>query len=152
MGEPTARVPFRLVPVDDMNQAAALALHIKDEQVGLVASNLKSLTEASTNPSLFPRLFLEGDAPVGFAMFQKRADGSAYIWRVMVDGPLQGRGLGRKLMMFLVAEIQGLGHKAVYISHRPQNAAAAHLFESMGFKQEDIEPDGEVLRCLRFGR
>ena len=148
--EPTAAGPFRLVPVGNHNRAAVLSLQVKEEQIQMVATTTKSLHEAKTNSSLVPRVFVEGHRVVGFAMYQRRNDGTAYIWRVMVGAEDQGRGLGRKLMEMLIAEIRAAGHPSILISHRPQNRVAAHLFESLGFEHEDVEPDGEVLRRLRL--
>ena len=142
--------PATLRPVDESNRLACVALKVSPAQHGLVGSNEKSLGEAATNPSLVPRVLVQGDTVVGFAMYQRRADGSAYIWRVMVGEAYQGKGLGRRLMRLLLAELKEAGFKSVIISHRPQNRVAAHLFESFGFEEQDIEPDGEVMRLLVF--
>ena len=141
-------VPFRLVPVDGGNRAAVLALQVKPDQVQLVAPNSKSLRQASQDAALVPLAFLAGEEVVGFAMYQRRKDGSAYIWRVMIGDARQGQGLGRKLMELLMGELRGAGFRELIISHRPQNRVAAQLFESFGFFEEDFEADGEVIRRL----
>lgn len=140
----------RLVAVDDQNRAAVLALKVKVEQTSLVASTSKSLRQAGEKPRLVPRAFLEGERVVGFAMYDRLPDGSAYIWRVMIGEGDQGRGLGHALMRALVDEIKVLGVPRVRISHRPENRAAARLFEQFGFLEVDFEPDGEVIRELQL--
>lgn len=142
--------PLRLVPVDESNREAILQLHVRDDQVQLVAPNTKSLRQASEEPSLVPRALLEGERAVGFAMYQRRPDGTAYVWRIMIDGARQGEGLGRRLMALVLEELRRAGHRRVFISHRPQNRAAAGLFESLGFEEHDVEPDGEVVRVLEL--
>jgi diamine N-acetyltransferase len=142
--------PMRLVPIDDQNRAAVLALQVRRDQIQLVAPNSKSLRQASQDPSLVPFAFLEGDLVVGFAMYQRRRDGSAYIWRVMIGDAYQGQGLGRRLMELLMEELRGEGFREFMISHRPQNRVAAILFESFGFFEEDFEADGEVIRRLHL--
>jgi diamine N-acetyltransferase len=139
----------RLVPVTDANRVAVLKLRVKTEQLGLVASTAKSLRQAAEKPHLVPRAFVEGDRVVGFAMYDRLADGSAYIWRVMIGEADQGRGLGRKLMAAVVAEIEGTRPTRIRISHRPENRVAAHLFEEFGFMEVDFELDGEVIRELQ---
>lgn len=140
----------RLVPVTDANRVAVLQLRVKTEQLGMVASTAKSLRQAGEKPHLVPRAFVEGDRVVGFAMYDRLPDGTAYIWRVMIGEADQGRGLGRKLMDAVVGEIRVLGVKKVRISHRPENRVAAHLFEEFGFEEVDFELDGEVIRELWF--
>lgn len=139
---------LRLVPVDDSNREAVLRIGVSDGQIQLVAPNSKSLRQASQDPSLVPRALIEGGEVVGFAMYQRRPDGTAYIWRVMVDASRQRRGLGRAMMELLIAEVHAAGHERIYISHRPQNGVAERLFESFGFEEYDIEKDGEVVRVL----
>lgn len=146
----TAEHNTRLVPIDETNRAAVLALQVKADQIQLVAPNSKSLRQAAQDPSLVPFAFFEGDRVVGFAMYQRRSDGSAYIWRVMISASDQGRGLGRRLMEALMAELRAEGYRNLMISHRPQNRAAASLFESFGFFEEDFEADGEVIRRLHL--
>jgi diamine N-acetyltransferase len=141
--------PTRLVPIDDRNRVDVLKLRVKTEQLGLVASTAKSLRQAEEKPHLVPRAFLEGDRVVGFAMYDRLPDGSAYIWRVMIGEDYQGRGLGRKLMAAVIEEIQATAPTRIRISHRPENRVAAHLFEELGFMEVDFELDGEVIRELR---
>lgn len=140
--------PTALVPVDRSNEEAVLSIRVREDQVQLVASNAKSLRQAAEDDALVPRAFLEGGEVVGFAMYERRADGSAFIWRVMLDERHQGRGLGRRLMELLVEEIRGLGASHVFISHRPYNPPAEALFAALGFEEYDLEPDGEVVRLL----
>lgn len=142
---------LRLVPVDNENRAECRALSVTEEQLPLVASNAKSLREAAQDPSLVPRALMDAERVVGFAMYQRRGADSAHIWRVMVGEEFQGRGFGRRLMELLLAEVKAGGARRISISHRPQNRAAAHLFEQFGFVEQDLEPDGEVVRLLELG-
>lgn len=150
VGEPgKAGETLRMVPVDSTNRAACLALRVQRTQHTLIASNEKSLEQATKNPRLVPLALLEAGTVAGFAMYEKRKDGSAYIWRVMVSGERQGRGLGRRLMELLLEEIGAAGLRPTFISHRPENRVAAQLFESLGFFEVDFEADGEVVRKLK---
>ena len=147
-GAGAGRARVRLADVDDQLRDACLALRVRDDQALLVATNEKSLRQAKADPSLVPRALLEGDEVVGFVMYQRRPDGAAYVWRVMVDAKHQGRGLGRRMLDLLVGELGAQGYRRVFISHRPYNPVAERLFESLGFQEWDIEPDGEVVRLL----
>lgn len=139
---------MRLVPVDDSNRAACMALRVHRTQHTLIASNEKSLELASKNPHLVTRALVAAGRVVGFAMYERRKDGSGSIWRVMVDAEHQGHGLGRRLMELLLEELREAGLRPVLISHRPENRVAARLFESLGFVEVDFEADGEVIRKL----
>lgn len=150
-GPETNREALRLIPVDGGNRAACMALRVHRTQHTLIASNEKSLQQAAANPQLVTRALVNADKVVGFAMYEKRKDGSAYIWRVMVEAEHQGRGLGRRLMELLLDELQDAGLRPVFISHRPENRVAARLFESLGFFEVDFEADGEVVRQLKGG-
>jgi len=147
---PSERARVALRPVDDRNRAAVLALSVRQDQINLIASNAQSLQQAAQEARLQPRVLLEGDRAVGFAMYAWRDDGSAYIWRVMIDAADQGRGLGKRLMELLLEELRSMGAETARISHRPQNQLAARLFESLGFAEVAVETDGEVIRELRL--
>ena len=62
-------------------------------------------------------------------------DCPARVISIAVDLAWQGRGIGRALLTTALARLHGLGVARVRLEVRPQNAAARHLYESMGFAE-----------------
>lgn len=141
----------RLAAVDESNKTALLAVRTADSQRGWVASNEKSLRQASENPRLAVRTVVEGDRVVGLVMWDRPSDREAYIWRIMIGEGDQRRGLGRRALELALDELRRAGVRSVLISHRPENAAADRLFAAMGFKPFEVEEDGEIRMRMDIG-
>jgi len=119
-----------------------LALHLDPAQTRFVASNAHSLAEAYVNPTLTPLAIYDAAArgydhpPVpmrGFAMYEIAA-GVGYIMRLMIDHPHQGQGYGRAATIELIRRLRlSPGVELIGIGYHPDNAAAAHLYCSLGF-------------------
>lgn len=140
--------------------AAVVALRVTEEQAGWVASNLKSLAQAATDPAL--RAYAVFDAaergmvaptspPVGFALLEIRA-GVGFIQRVMIDTSHQRRGYGRALMLELVRRLLlDPDAEMTAVSHRRDNRPMGALLASVGFVPwstpwPDPDPDEMYLR------
>lgn len=138
---------LRLVPVGPDNRALALALRLAPGQADWVASNRESLREADRDRHARPRLLLDGDAPVGFVMYEAPpGDDEARIYRFMIDRARQGRGLGRAALRLVLDEIARLGHvRRVSICYEPSNAAARRLYLGAGFVETGLDEDGEMI-------
>ena len=137
-----------LRPIDGTNEELCAALHVTEEQAGLVAPNARSLAQAKANPNNVPLAVYAGDVMVGFAMVEPRGNGVFSIHRCMIDARHQRQGFGRRAMELTIERIRRLGGVTIYLSFRPENDAARRLYESLGFVQHEIEPDGEVIYRL----
>ena len=151
-----------LRPVSGDNLAECLALQVEESQSQFVASNAKSLAQASVNPALVPlaiydsaaRGFERSPVPmVGFTMYELTA-GVGFIMRLMIDRQYQNKGYGKAAMLEVIRRLQLHSEvEMIATSFRRGNAAAAHLYESLGFTAWEIayaqESDEEVF--LRFG-
>ncbi len=69
---------------------------------------------------------------VGWAVITLSA-GEAELLMIAVDPNSQGQGIGRALMNFLLAYLTGQHAEQWFLDVRESNAAAIHLYESMGF-------------------
>lgn len=141
-----ARVHLRRVSMDNFGECIQLA--VEETQAGLVASNVKSLAEASVNPNLFPLAIYDAavagyEQPhlpmVGFTMYEVTA-GVGFILRLMIDRKYQRQGYGRAAMVEVIRRL-GLHPEVELIatSHRRGNRAAAQLYRGLGFVDWDIE-------------
>lgn len=93
----------------------------------------------------------EGDTAVAHVMWGIDDDGSCWIGGLLVDQAHQGRGLGRRVMELLVAQLKGEGRGPIRLSHCPENTAAEALFTSLGFRPTGAREDDEVVLELVEG-
>ncbi len=107
-------VKVHLRPIDIENFQECLALKPADSQKGLVASNMKSLAEARTNPNLFPLAvydaavigFEKPQLPMaGFTMYEITA-GVGFILRLMIGRQFQRKGYGRAAMVEVIRRLK----------------------------------------------
>lgn len=82
---------------------------------------------------------------VGNASYELKPDGSAYISGLVIEPAFQGKGIARKAMSALLEKLQGV--KNVWLVTHPENMAAVHLYQSLGFvvgeRVENYYGDGQ---------
>jgi [ribosomal protein S18]-alanine N-acetyltransferase len=66
---------------------------------------------------------------------------TAYVASIAVDLDYQGQGLGRLLMETVMEKFIQAGVNAIGLHVREDNAAAIHLYQSLGFISIDTLPD-----------
>lgn len=59
--------------------------------------------------------------------------GEAHILNICIRSDLRGRGVGRKLMDYLIERACIAGMQDIFLEVRPSNPNAIHLYESLGF-------------------
>ena len=64
--------------------------------------------------------------------------GDGEITNVVTAGNRRGQGLGRQMLLKLMEEGRKMGVEAFTLEVRKSNAAAIHLYESLGFVTEGI--------------
>jgi diamine N-acetyltransferase len=132
-------------PVDEHNREACIALEVEAHQRHLIASNRRSLEQAATNRAATPLLVLRDGQPVGFLMYESRGNGVVSLHRFMIHRAYQRQGVGFRAMVQLMERFRDAGFLTIYLSFRPENAAARGLYDRLGFVEHEIEPDGEVV-------
>ena len=75
---------------------------------------------------------LAGDTPVGYAGLCDYPD-EAWVQTMAVAPALQGRGLGTRLLLELLAEAERRGQRVVSLEVRADNVAAQGLYSRHGF-------------------
>ncbi len=83
--------------------------------------------------------------------------GEAHILNVCIGDDYRCRGLGRKLMLYLMQRARALGMEEAFLEVRPSNMIASRLYHSLGFAQIGVRrgyyqavtgrEDACVLRC-----
>ena len=130
------------------NCQECISLRVEDSQVSLIATNAKSLAEASVNSNLVPLAIYDGAAlgyerptvpMVGFTMYELAA-GVGFIARLMIDQKFQRKGYGRATTIEVIRRLKL--HPEVQLigtSHRRENRAAGELYRSLGFVSWEVD-------------
>jgi [ribosomal protein S18]-alanine N-acetyltransferase len=64
--------------------------------------------------------------------------GEAHILNVCIGDDYRGRGLARKLLLYLLDRARASGMYEAFLEVRPSNTTAARLYQSMGFEQVGV--------------
>lgn len=75
-----------------------------------------------------------GGDPTGYGIMSVGA-GEAHILNVCIRDAYRGRGLARKILLYLLDRARASGMREAFLEVRPSNTAAAQLYHSMGFEQ-----------------
>ncbi len=110
-------------------------LRVREDQAGLVASNVYSLAQAQVDHEVTPLAIYDDDTMVGFLMFGlDDEDGRYWLLRLMVDYRYQGKGYARRAMEQLIERLRTrFSCPALYLSFPQRNEHAARLFLNLGF-------------------
>lgn len=80
-----------------------------------------------------PRFLFKGDEPIGFFWCWPSAKDQGVIEPVGIAAAYQGQGLGRQLVLAALRELERRAVSQVKIGAWQSNAAAIHLYQSLGF-------------------
>ena len=127
-------------------------LKVSDDQQGFVASNMYSLAEAQADGVSNPRAIYSGKQMVGFIMYDfEPKDSRGYVTRLMVDAAYQGSGYGRAAMQQAIELFKANPDcREIVTSVVPKNAAALHLYTSLGFEDTGKIDNGEMVLKMVF--
>lgn len=133
------------------NLRAVLKLEVRPEQSTFVASNAISIAQAHFYPgeAWFAAIYADGE-PVGFVMLALEHGKPPWVWRFMVSGAHQGRGIGRDAMRLLIAQARALrpDDTDLFLSHVPGEGDAGPFYTGLGFTYTGEIDDGE--RVMRL--
>jgi len=76
---------------------------------------------------------------VGFAGVNA-LDEDAHLMNIAVRRDMQGRGIGRELIVSAMERAAGLGARRITLEVRPGNAVAIALYESLGLRSVGVRP------------
>jgi diamine N-acetyltransferase len=129
-----------------------LDLKLQAGQEKFVADNAVSIANAYVEPTFVPLAVYVGDQLVGFAMYGQHPESAAWwVVRLMIDREHQGKGHGQAAMEALITMMdERVGCEEIVTSFVPENAVAAGLYASLGFRPTGEIEDGEPLVRLRL--
>ncbi len=79
------------------------------------------------------------DAVAGYGILSTGA-GEAHILNICIDPAHRGQGLGRLLLVHLLAAARSRGAERVFLEVRPSNPVAQQLYRSLGFVEIGRRP------------
>lgn len=146
MAQEQTKLEVTLREVDAGNWRACAQLAVREEQREFVRPVSYYLALCHYEGRWHPLAICWGDEVVGFVMWAvDPSDKSGWIGGLIIDGRLQGQGLGRAAVEALLGRLRDQhGCVSAALSYLPANVRARTLYASLGFEQtgefEDDEP------------
>ena len=151
---------IKLIPVNDDNRNAVLALSVRDDQP-FVAPNDVSLQQAAETNAEHPGVarpfaICADGKPVGFCMFAfaPEDDDPAdryWLWRFMIDQKEQDKGYGQAALQEIIRYFRENGADRLYLSTEPENEKGLHIYHKAGFRETGTisEDEAVMMRMLK---
>jgi diamine N-acetyltransferase len=144
-------VTLREITADTVRAVNVLAVHPAQRQQ--VATNAESLSQALFAPEAWYRAIYADDEPAGFVMLYDESlravpppAPQVAVWRFMVDGRFQGRGVGRAAMTEVIAHVRRKGlFRTLELSYVPGPAPPEPFYLKLGFRHTGRVDEGEVV-------
>lgn len=134
-------VHFRTITEDNFDAVINMK---RPEGEGFVASNAVSLAQAwlyRDNGDVFPFALYDDDTLVGFMLVEEDIDEKRLdLRRFMLSPQREGRGLGTAAVELLIRYARDFRrYSCLQLLCAPENAAARHIYDKLGFR-----PTGEI--------
>jgi diamine N-acetyltransferase len=153
MPERVAESAVGLREITAQTVRSVLKLSVAESQKGFVADNAVSLAQALFAPEAWYRAIYVGDEPVGFVMLsddslktpppERPAIG---VWRLMIDGQHQGRGIGAAAMRLVIEHVRRKGlFETLELSYVPGPGCPEPFYLGLGFRHTGRIDEGEVV-------
>ncbi|WP_280404309.1 GNAT family N-acetyltransferase [Nocardia brasiliensis] len=145
-GAPPRRIELRRIDRENLYAVCSLSETLSAQQRPMVIDNGISIAEAHFSDCLWFRAVYADDAPAGFLMVHLGQDEDhpdlrgVFLWRFMVAGPAQGRGIGRAALGALVDRLTARGTRELYTSYATGPGSPAGFYRTLGFV-----PTGRIL-------
>jgi diamine N-acetyltransferase len=139
--EPDAEVTIREITSETVRDICNLSDTLSDQQRKMVAPNAVSIAQAHFNDKAWFRAIYADDTPVGFVMiYDDPGKGDYFLWRLMVAGPHQEKGFGRRAMEHVIEYVRSRPNaKSLGASYVPIEGGPEGFYHGLGF-----EPTGEI--------
>ena len=142
--------------VNDENKLAVLTLKVKDNQKNYIETTAECLAEAEIYREFHPVGLYWQNQLIGFAMYgyfaNEGTNGRVWLDRFMIDASFQGKGLGKKMLAYLIAYIKTeFSCNEIYLSIYKNNKNALSLYLNMGFVfNNEFDVNGEKIMVKHF--
>lgn len=149
---PDITTPLVLRLVNSGNWRDVAALKVTEEQRQFVVEPTYYLALCYYGTIWNPLAIYLEEQVIGFLMWGvDPADGSCWFGGFIINQPYQGRGYGRQALQTAMTMLaREHGYQQFALSYQPANAAAKHLYHTLGFTETTEWADDEVVARLSF--
>jgi len=143
--EPGGEVSLCEVTAETVREVCRLSNSLVPPK-NMVAPNALSIAQAYFEPRAWFRAIYAGEVPVGFVMLYDDAEEQEYfLWRLMIAGPQQGKGYGRRAVELLVDYVRTRpGARALEVSCGQGAGSPEGFYRRLGFRRSGKMYDDEV--------
>jgi diamine N-acetyltransferase len=127
---------IRLETINRDNWYECCQLKIAGSQEAYMEPNAVSILQSQFEPSLRACAIYGEGRMAGFLMFNTVPEelDSYWIYRIMIDASMQGKGIGKAATVLMLEEMAHLAEaKSIAVGYHPDNLAAHGLYKSLGF-------------------
>ena len=148
--EHTSILSLREITEETVISICKLSDTLSERQKKMVASNAQSIAQAHFNNKFWFKAIYVEKTPVGFIMLYDDPDELKYfLWRLMIAGPYQGLGYGKKAVQLLVNYVRTRpGAKELLVSCEEGEGSPEGFYTKLGFRRNGELQDGEVVLSL----
>jgi diamine N-acetyltransferase len=141
-----AEVTLRKITADTVRQVCNLSDTLSEVQQHMVAPNAVSIAQAYFTEHAWFRAIYAGERPVGFLMlYDDPQEQEYFLWRMMIAGPYQGMGFGRRAIELLVEYVSARpGARELFTSCGQGVGSPLAFYRRMGFQPTGAMVDEEV--------
>ena len=142
-----AEVSLREIASETVVQICKLSDTLSEPQQKMVAPNAISIAQAHFSDKAWFRAIYAGEVAVGFIMLYDDSEKPEYfLWRLMIAGPYQGKGYGRKAIELLIDYVKTRpGARELSTSYVPIEGGPEGFYRRMGFEPTGEVDDGEIV-------
>ena len=156
---PDAVVSLREITAETLFPVIKLSDTLSETQKHMVADNAVSIAQAHFSKYAWFRAIYADETPVGFLMLYIGPEDAAepaddkpaedqpifhFIWRLMVGGPYQGKGYGRRALELLMDQLRAEGVTRLGVSCHPGDDGPEEFYRRLGFERDGKMYDDEV--------
>ena len=142
-----AEVSLREITSETVVQICKLSDTLSEQQRKMVAPNAISIAQAHFSDKAWFRAIYADEMAVGFIMLYDDSEKPEYfLWQLMIAGPYQGKGYGRKAIELLVEHVKTRpGARELSTSYVPTEGGPEGFYRRMGFEPTGEVDDGEIV-------
>jgi diamine N-acetyltransferase len=150
---PDAQVSLREVTAETLFAVCQLSNTLTEPQRRMVAPNAYSIAEAHFARHAWFRAIYADEVPVGFLMLHDSLEEEPgyLIWRLMIGGPYQGMGFGRRAVALLIDYVRTRpGAKELLTSCGLGEGSPEGFYLKLGFRHTGKMHGDEAVLSLRL--
>ena len=144
--------------LSEENLKQCFDLKVAEDQKQYIASNEDSWKAFKENEKVARPFAIYCDGKmVGFTMFAfdeeyEDPNDRYWLWRLMIDESLQGKGYGTAALKEIIQYFRNHGANNIRLSTKDTNTNALSMYRKAGFKDTGEMNDEEIILQLDFSR